>query len=885
MHNVVQWFIQTLPLLWPSSTRGNRLVDDPTCCAHAQVSADDQGVHVREFNPHCRSAEDRHAMAHSPDASDTPAPLLEEGDIILQLNGLPVASLAGMDAILEIQRSKQSFMYTKMVAQAELEAAKSESATAMRNLHAKPDDKFPELPFIDSLIVKRPGEHRRLLFRRISGVDYISKQRIDINRRCYIIAILSSVFFGLLCLGLACLASMGLNHPGSSHFHQPTVCNLMKLFGIKGGIFPPLDFNQYSKSGCCSTITLGGYDSHTIAPFPEMQVFLTNLTMCEHALYKAEDGRVLAFGGPRLCKRSTRVQLGAQPDFYGCDGQGLGWYVSNQREGQYVYDILQRGGNDSEAFQRVYCASGDISERGRGVAPNCPCRNRLEPGIIDDISSDRVVRQYPFALTVTIGSENYSYPPSYGFLQEWCYVDRHNCSGIPPPEPTSFFDGGNGELFYSYEACGSVNFFDSANQSSTDGDKRLERETKGSLRWKKALEKQKKRIAKAKAAGYQLPLADSLIARNEAVASEQSTNLDDSVSLSNSHTISAVSVGESRWMLKQKEAKDVPKPHSIAPSWLRIMLKRFTPQVDLGFFILFLVYPGVSSFLFRMFNCQQFDDGSRWLTEDPSISCDTNLFHYMRLYFIFRHRGQIRFVGHIQKELKQQGLVEPHTKYVYLGKDQVTEYGPYTTTQFATLVVHKLDALQDDADDDYAVYGRKAGTDRNFPATSKDEDVFFEQITVRRLGSRDGFKPIPEISELYFYVQSQRSRTARIKWQLEYGDGKGGKPVESDQVRPAYTETQLRNKLTAMVIDTCEAERHDRTRWSIRIFERMMDSPTHGLWVRKVRGNVAVEGEAGWTKLGAVPELAKLIHHGVKNDLAQVPRDSFLMFRSRGQFY
>lgn len=403
-------------------------MDDPTCCAHAQVSADDQGVHVREFNPHCRSAEDRHAMAHSPDASDTPAPLLEEGDIILQLNGLPVASLAGMDAILEIQRSKQSFMYTKMVAQAELEAAKSESASgtpkssylplsfshvftrrrrfrdlfriqylrfftsksaAMRNLHAKPDDKFPELPFIDSLIVKRPGEHRRLLFRRISGVDYISKQRIDINRRCYIIAILSSVFFGLLCLGLACLASMGLNHPGSSHFHQPTVCNLMKLFGIKGGIFPPLDFNQYSKSGCCSTITLGGYDSHTIAPFPEMQVFLTNLTMCEHALYKAEDGRVLAFGGPRLCKRSTRVQLGAQPDFYGCDGQGLGWYVSNQREGQYVYDILQRGGNDSEAFQRVYCASGDISERGRGVAPNCPCRNRLEPGIIDDISSVR----------------------------------------------------------------------------------------------------------------------------------------------------------------------------------------------------------------------------------------------------------------------------------------------------------------------------------------------------------------------------------------------------------------------------------------------------------------------------------------------------------------
>lgn len=138
------------------------------------------------------------------------------------------------------------------------------------------------------------------------------------------------------------------------------------------------------------------------------------------------------------------------------------------------------------------------------------------------------------------------------------------------------------------------------------------------------------------------------------------------------------------------------------------MLKRFTPQVDLGFFILFLVYPGVSSFLFRMFNCQQFDDGSRWLTEDPSISCDTNLFHYMRLYcilmvfifpiglpllyliVIFRHRGQIRFVGHIQKELKQQGLVEPHTKYVYLGKDQVTEYGPYTTTQFATLVVQKV---------------------------------------------------------------------------------------------------------------------------------------------------------------------------------------------------
>jgi hypothetical protein len=39
-------------------------------------------------------------------------------------------------------------------------------------------------------------------------------------------------------------------------------------------------------------------------------------------------------------------------------------------------------------------------------------------------------------------------------------------------------------------------------------------------------------------------------------------------------------------------------------------------------FILFLMYPGASSDIFAVFQCERLDDGTRWLTRDYSIDCD-----------------------------------------------------------------------------------------------------------------------------------------------------------------------------------------------------------------------------------------------------------------------
>ena len=54
-----------------------------------------------------------------------------------------------------------------------------------------------------------------------------------------------------------------------------------------------------------------------------------------------------------------------------------------------------------------------------------------------------------------------------------------------------------------------------------------------------------------------------------------------------------------------------PKPNAIADR-----------LVTAWFFLIFLVYPTTSQKVFNMFNCEEFDDGSRALMQDLSVDCD-----------------------------------------------------------------------------------------------------------------------------------------------------------------------------------------------------------------------------------------------------------------------
>lgn len=63
-----------------------------------------------------------------------------------------------------------------------------------------------------------------------------------------------------------------------------------------------------------------------------------------------------------------------------------------------------------------------------------------------------------------------------------------------------------------------------------------------------------------------------------------------------------------------------------------ILILRFGRQFDAIFFFLFLIYPGVSSTIFAIFDCVHFDDGTRLLARDFSIDCDQPSHAWWRLY-------------------------------------------------------------------------------------------------------------------------------------------------------------------------------------------------------------------------------------------------------------
>ena len=49
----------------------------------------------------------------------------------------------------------------------------------------------------------------------------------------------------------------------------------------------------------------------------------------------------------------------------------------------------------------------------------------------------------------------------------------------------------------------------------------------------------------------------------------------------------------------------------------------------------FWIYPGVSGLQFRTFVCQELDDGTRFLREDPSVDCDTSAYESMKIIAAF----------------------------------------------------------------------------------------------------------------------------------------------------------------------------------------------------------------------------------------------------------
>ena len=62
--------------------------------------------------------------------------------------------------------------------------------------------------------------------------------------------------------------------------------------------------------------------------------------------------------------------------------------------------------------------------------------------------------------------------------------------------------------------------------------------------------------------------------------------------------------------------------------WLR------SKGLDIGFWILFVIYPTVSTKVFAIFGCVDVDDGTRWLRADLSISCQDGTYTFMTLYSI-----------------------------------------------------------------------------------------------------------------------------------------------------------------------------------------------------------------------------------------------------------
>ena len=72
--------------------------------------------------------------------------------------------------------------------------------------------------------------------------------------------------------------------------------------------------------------------------------------------------------------------------------------------------------------------------------------------------------------------------------------------------------------------------------------------------------------------------------------------------------------------------KKVVKTNSILRHELR------TSTFNLFLIIIFLVYPSCSNTILNTFACQTFDDGSSALLIDPSVSCQTEVYHQYQIY-------------------------------------------------------------------------------------------------------------------------------------------------------------------------------------------------------------------------------------------------------------
>lgn len=56
----------------------------------------------------------------------------------------------------------------------------------------------------------------------------------------------------------------------------------------------------------------------------------------------------------------------------------------------------------------------------------------------------------------------------------------------------------------------------------------------------------------------------------------------------------------------------------------RVFAKQRNTITEVLFLMIFLLYPGVSSIIFSAFSCTRFDDGTRFLTVELSVNCDTS---------------------------------------------------------------------------------------------------------------------------------------------------------------------------------------------------------------------------------------------------------------------
>lgn len=73
-------------------------------------------------------------------------------------------------------------------------------------------------------------------------------------------------------------------------------------------------------------------------------------------------------------------------------------------------------------------------------------------------------------------------------------------------------------------------------------------------------------------------------------------------------------------------------PASASPTRPLDLLLANTETV--AFFLLFLLYPSVSAKIFATFQCDDFDDGNRWLRLDYSINCDSPMHIIMTIYAV-----------------------------------------------------------------------------------------------------------------------------------------------------------------------------------------------------------------------------------------------------------